>query len=97
MAKKVIKKFYATEEQLAHAKFANENDLAVCVKLVPDTASTFWVEKHLISDYKVMQFLRIDQTKKDTPTNRQVFNEYDGMQKCFEMYKMFYESKINKK
>jgi uncharacterized protein involved in tolerance to divalent cations len=96
MAKKVVKTFNAKEEQLAHAKFANENDLAVCIKLVPDTASIFWVEKHLISDYKNMQFLRIDQTKKDTPNNRQVFNQYDGMEKCFEMYKMYYESK-NKK
>jgi uncharacterized protein involved in tolerance to divalent cations len=95
MAKKEIKKFFPKEEQLAHAKFCYENDLAVCVKLVPDTASTFWVEKHLISDYKVMQFLRIDQAKKDTPTNRQVFNEADGLAKCFEMYKIFYEKSKN--
>lgn len=95
MAKKEIKKYFPKEEQLAHAKFAYENDLAVCVKLIPDTASSFWVEKHLISDYKVMQFLRIDQDKKDTPSNRQVFNEYEALQKCFDMYKIFYESKNN--
>jgi len=93
MAKKEIKKYFPKDEQLAHAKFAYENDLAVCVKLVPDTASTFWVEKHLISEYKEMKFLRIDQSKKDIPSNRQVFNEADALAKCFEMYKMFYESK----
>lgn len=94
MAKKATKKtFYPKEEQLMHSKFAYDNDLAVCVKLVPNTTDKFWVEKHLISDYKDMKFLRIDQDKKDTPTNRQVFNEVDAQAKCFEMYKMFYESK----
>jgi len=42
-----------------------------------------------------MKFLRIDQSKKDIPSNRQVFNEADALAKCFEMYKMFYESKNN--
>lgn len=94
MAKKSTKKtFYPKEQELAHAKFAYENDLAVCVKLVPNTTDKFWVEKHLISDYKNMSFLRIDQNKKDTPSNRQVFNQFDAEAKCFEMYKIFYESK----
>ena len=96
MAKKQVgKKFSPTETQLSHAYFCHNNDLAVCVKPIPDSPQNYWVEKHLISEYKIMQFLRIDQTKKDTPDNRQVFNEYDAMEKCFEMYKMFYDK--NKK
>ena len=96
MAKKQVgKKFSPTETQLSYAYFCHNNDLAVCVKPIPDSPQNYWVEKHLISEYKIMQFLRIDQTKKDTPNNRQVFNEYDAMEKCFEMYKMFYDK--NKK
>lgn len=91
MAKKTIKKFYPKEQQLAHAKFCYENDLAVCLKLIPDKTECFWVEKHLISDYKKMEFLRIDKSLKDIPSNREVFNEYEGVKKCFEMYEMFYK------
>jgi hypothetical protein len=95
MAKRVVKKFYPNEIQMKYFKFAYENDLAVCLKLIPDKVEMFWVEKHLISEYKEMQFLRKDQTKKDSPENREVFNEYEGVKKCFEMYEMFYKKNKN--
>lgn len=90
MAKRVVKVFSPKPEQLFYARFSNSKGIAICIKPIPDRSGSYWVEKHLIEKYKEVQFLRVDQSKKDTPTNRVVFNEYDAQAKCFEMYEMFY-------
>lgn len=93
MAKKEKIKFYPTQEQLMHSRFCHEIDIAVCIEAIPGRYGYYWVEKHFISDFKKKKYMRIDLTKKDTPSNRAVFNEIDAYKKVFEMYKMVYDKK----
>jgi len=96
MAKKTQEKKYSpTQHQLAMSKFCHDIGIAIVVKPVTGQYNLFWVEIYIIGDKNSSKFLRIDLTKEDSVSNRQVFNEYDALDKCFEMYELLYKSRVN--
>lgn len=88
MAKKT---FSPKEKHLEYARFCHNIGVAVVIRPTYNQSTSYWVEKYNTDDHKKTFFLRIDLEKKDIASNRQVFSEYEALEKCFEMYKLVYD------
>lgn len=85
MAKKQIIQYTPTEEESKAMQICLNNDLAYCIEATKDRM--YYIIKYRPSNYKVINYLTFDTKREATPTNRQTFNEYDGLKKVMELYK----------
>jgi hypothetical protein len=93
MAKAKSKSYTPNQEELDAYKKCLEKDIVYYIQQVTNMTGYFWVVRYKPSNYKSINYMRIDLEEKDTPKNRVVLNEYDAMKKCFEYYKLT----VNKK
>jgi hypothetical protein len=85
MAKKQIIQYIPTDEEFKAMKICLDNDLAYYIERTKD--SSYYVIKYRPSNYKLINYLAIDTKLEATPSNRQTFNEYEGMKKVMDLYK----------
>lgn len=86
MARPAKKIYVPTQRQIEASRYCHSIGLAVCIYPIPDTPTYYWIEKHMIDDYKKLTFLRRDKSKPDSKSNREVFDEYNAWKTSFEMY-----------
>ena len=96
MAKKVTNKNYvATDEERDSMIECIKNDIAFCIQPCYNMSVNYWIVRYKPSDYKKVNFLRIDTTIPDKDNNRIKLNHYDASKKVFELY-VQYSNQLNK-
>ena len=93
MAKKQIIQYIPSEEESKAMRICLNNDLAYCIEANKDRR--YYIIKYRPSNYKLINYLTIDTKLESIPSNRQTFNEYEGLKKVMELYKQ-HSKRFNK-
>ena len=93
MAKKQTLQYNPSDEESKAMKICLDNDLAYYIERNKD--SSYYVIKYRPSNYKLINYLTIDTKLESIPSNRQTFNEYEGMKKVMDLYKQ-HSKRFNK-
>ena len=89
MAKiKSVKTYSFSKEDFENMHKVTSNNIALCLQPLYDKSSNYWITKYKIDDYKNVSYMRIDTSKPDSPSNRIVLNEFEGLRKMAEHYKL---------